>query len=171
MGKNAGRAKRDEVYGPVNPERIPVTEAHKRGVFDPMSGSLLRVPGTADPVSPEACNLGQAVFDGRMRYDLKLQYKRIETIKVDKGYQGPAVVCTITFHPIAGYVPDRAAIKYLVSQRNMEVWFAPILGTRVLMPFKVVIPTPFGTGMMQATRFTNSLPATSAAPAPAVRTQ
>ena len=60
--------------------------------------------------------------------------------------------------PIAGYVPDRAAIKYLKAQRNMEVWFAPILGTRVLMPFKVVIPTPIGTGVMQATRFTNSLP-------------
>ena len=25
---------------PINPERIPVTEAHKRGVFDPMTGSL-----------------------------------------------------------------------------------------------------------------------------------
>ena len=78
---------------PINPERIPVTEAHKRGVFDPMTGSLVRVPGTGDPVSPEACTQGTAVFDGRMRYDLKLEYKRIETIKVDKGYQGPVVVC------------------------------------------------------------------------------
>ena len=78
---------------PVNPDRIPVTEAHKRGVVDPMTGSLLRVPGTGDPVSPEACGLGQSVFDGRMRYDLKLEFKRIETIKVDKGYQGPVVVC------------------------------------------------------------------------------
>ena len=78
---------------PVNPDRIPVTEAHKRGVADPMTGSLLRVPGTGDPVSPEACGLGQSVFDGRMRYDLKLEFKRIETIKVDKGYQGPVVVC------------------------------------------------------------------------------
>ena len=61
---------------PVNPDRIPVTEAHKRGVVDPMTGSLLRVPGTGDPVSPEACSLGQSVFDGRMRYDLKLEFKR-----------------------------------------------------------------------------------------------
>ena len=102
-----------------------------------------------------------------MRYDLKLEYKRIETIKVDKGYQGPVVVCGIMFVPIAGYVPDRAAIKYLKAQRNMEVWFAPILGTRVLMPYKVMIPTPMGTGVLQATRFTNSI---SSSPA-AVRTQ
>lgn len=153
---------------PVNHERIPVTDAHKRGVSDPMTGSLLRVPGTGDPVSPEACRLGHSVFDGRMRYDLKLEYRRIETIKVDKGYQGPVVVCAVSFVPISGYVPDRAAIKYLKAQRNMEVWFAPILGTRVLMPFKVVIPTPIGTGVMQATRFTNSL---SSRPAAAIRTQ
>jgi hypothetical protein len=156
---------------PINPERIPVTEAHKRGVADPMTGSLLRVPGTGDPVSPEACTQGQAVFDGRMRYDLKLEYKRIETIKVEKGYHGPVVVCAISFVPIAGYIPDRAAIKYLKTQRNMEVWFAPILGTRVLMPYKLVIPTPVGTGVMQATRFTNSLPAQPGNPAAAMRTQ
>lgn len=143
---------------PINPERIPITDAHKRGVVDPMTGSLVRVPGTGDPVSPEACSQGQSVFDGRMRYDLKLEYKRMETVKVEKGYQGPAVVCTIMFTPIAGYVPDRAAIKYLIAQRHMEAWFVPILGTRVLMPYKVVIPTPIGTGMLQATRFTNALP-------------
>ncbi len=155
----------------INPDRIPVTEVHKRGVTDPMTGSLLRVPGTGDPVSPEACSQGQSVFDGRMRYDLKLEYRRIENIKVDKGYQGPVVVCAINFVPIAGYVPDRAAIKYLKAQRNMEVWFAPILGTRVLMPFKLVIPTPIGTGVMQATRFTNSMPTQTANPAAAMRTQ
>jgi hypothetical protein len=155
---------------PVNPQRIPVTDAHKRGVWDPMTGSLLRVAGTGDPVSPEACTNTTPVFDGRMRYDLKLEYKRIETIKVEKGYQGPAVVCTITFLPISGYVPDRAAIKYLKAQRNMEVWFAPILGTRVLMPYKLSIPTPLGTGVLQATRFTNTISSQSN-PAAALRTQ
>jgi hypothetical protein len=136
-----------------------------------MTGSLLRVPGTGDPVSAEACSQGQSIFDGRMRYDLKLEYRRIENIKVDKGYHGPVVVCAINFVPISGYVPDRAAIKYLKAQRNMEVWFAPILGTRVLMPFKLVIPTPIGTGVMQATRFTNSMRTQTANPAAAVRTQ
>jgi hypothetical protein len=149
---------------PVHPGRIPVTEAHKRGVSDPMTGSLVRVPGSGDPLSPEACNSGQAVFDGRMRYDLKLAYKRMETVKAAKGYQGPVVVCSIQFLPISGYVPDRVAIKYLVAQRNMEVWLAPILGTRVLMPFKVTIPTPLGTGTMQATQFINALQAQPALP-------
>ncbi len=37
---------------PVDADRIPVTEAHRHGVYDPMTGSLLRVPGTGDPVTP-----------------------------------------------------------------------------------------------------------------------
>ena len=144
---------------PVDADRLPVTEAHRRGVFDPMTGSMLRVPGTADPLSPEACRTGAAIFDGRMRYDLKLDFKRMETVKAEKGYHGPAVVCSLYFSPVAGYIPDRAAIKYLAAQRSMEVWLAPIAGTRVLVPFKVSIPTPLGTGILEAVHFvTTAMP-------------
>src|SRR4030081_1445523 len=33
---------------PVDGNRIPVTEAHRRGVFDPMTGSMLRVPANVE---------------------------------------------------------------------------------------------------------------------------
>jgi hypothetical protein len=138
---------------PVDPDRIPVTEAHKKGVFDPMTGSMLRVPGTADPVSPEACRGSAAEFDGRMRYDLKLEFKRMETVKSEKGYQGPVVVCAIYFAPVAGYIPDRPVIKHLAAARNIEIAFAPVLGTRILVPFRMVIPTYLGVAMLEATQF------------------
>jgi len=153
---------------PVDPRRVPVTDAHRRGVWDPMTASLLRVPGNGDPVSPEVCtNRTTAIFDGRMRYELQLEYRRMESVKHIKGYQGPVVVCAIYFIPISGYVPDRAAIKYLAAQRNMEIWLAPIAGTRVLVPFKLLIPTPLGQGMLLATEFN----ATPAPPKTTARTQ
>jgi Protein of unknown function (DUF3108) len=151
---------------PVDPERIPVTDAHRRGVFDPMTGSMLRVPGSGDPLSPDACRTGAAIFDGRMRYDLKLDYKRMETVRAEKGYQGPVVVCAVYFSPIAGYIPDRAVIKYLTAQRNIEVAFAPVAGTRILVPFRMVVPTPLGTAMLEATQFI-----TSATPPRVAKTQ
>jgi Protein of unknown function (DUF3108) len=151
---------------PVDPERIPVTDAHRHGVFDPMTGSMLRVPGSGDPLSPEACRTGAAIFDGRMRYDLKLDYKRMETVKAERGYQGPVVVCAVYFSPIAGYIPDRAVIKYLTAQRNIEVAFAPVAGTRVLVPFRMVVPTPLGAAMLEATQFI-----TSATPPRVAKTQ
>jgi len=138
---------------PVDADRIPVTDAHKKGVFDPMTSSLLRVPGNGEVLTPDACRTGAAVFDGRMRYDLKLDFKRMETVKADKGYHGPAVVCSVYFTPVAGYIPDRPVIKYLAGQRNIEIAFAPIVGTRILVPFRMVIPTPLGTAMLEATSF------------------
>jgi Protein of unknown function (DUF3108) len=148
-----------EPVPPVDPDRIPITEAHKKGVFDPMSSTLVRVPGAGEVVSPEACHAGAAVFDGRLRYELKLDFKRMETVRADKGYYGPAVVCALYFTPIAGYIPDRPVIKYLAGQRNIEVTLVPIAGTRYLVPFRTVIPTPLGTAVLEATSFvTQAMP-------------
>jgi Protein of unknown function (DUF3108) len=138
---------------PVDPDRVVVTDAHRRGVLDPMTGSMLRVTGNGDPVSPEACHTTEAIFDGRMRYDLKLDFKRMETVRAEKGYQGPVVVCAVYFVPIAGYIPDRPVIKYLATQRNIEIAFAPVAGTRVLVPFWMKIPTPLGPARLEATQF------------------
>jgi hypothetical protein len=138
---------------PVDPDRLPLTDAHRRGVFDPMTGSMLRVPGTADPLGPEACRAANSIFDGRMRYDLKLDFKRMETVRAERGYQGPVVVCAVYFSPVAGYIPDRPVIKYLSAQRNMEIAFAPVAGTRILVPFRMIIPTPLGVAMLEATQF------------------
>jgi hypothetical protein len=151
---------------PVDPDRIPVTEAQRRGVYDPMTGAMLRVPGTADPLTPEACRTGAAIFDGRLRYDLKLDFKRMESVKAERGYRGPVVVCAVFFSPVAGYIPDRPVIKYLTAQRNIEIAFAPVAGTRILVPFWMKIPTPLGPAMLEATQFI-----TQAAPPRVAKTQ
>lgn len=142
-----------EPQTPPQPERIPITEAHRRGVTDPMTASLIRIPGNGDMIGPDACKGSSSVFDGRMRYDLKLAFKRIDVVKADKGYAGPAAVCAIYFVPVAGYIPDRPAIKHLIAQRDMEAWLVPIAGTRVMVPFRITIPTPLGTGALQANQF------------------
>lgn len=137
----------------TEPERVPVTEAVKHGVLDPMTATLIRMPGTGDLMTPEACARTLPVFDGRLRYDLRLSYKRTDEVKADKGYAGPAIVCAVNFTPVAGYIPTRTAIKYLTEQRDMEIWLVPIAGTRVLVPFRAEGPTPIGRAILQATEF------------------
>jgi hypothetical protein len=149
-----------------SPERIPVTEAHRNGVHDPMTASLIRVPGNGDLMRPEACQQAISVFDGRMRYDLKLVYKRMDKVRADKGYDGPVVVCTVQFTPISGFVPSRPAIKYLIQQRDIEVWLAPIAATRVVVPFRLIVPTPMGTGILNATQFVTAAQKPRAAATP-----
>jgi hypothetical protein len=134
-------------------ERLPITEAHQRGVLDPMTATLMHVAGAGDLLSPEACKHTVSIFDGRLRYDLQFVFKRMDTVKADKGYAGPVVVCAVYFTPIAGYVPSRAAIKYIAKLRDIEIWMAPIAGTRVLVPFRLETPTPIGHAVLEATQF------------------
>ena len=84
-----------------------------------------------------------------MRYDLQLVFKRLDRVRSEPGYQGSAVVCAVYFSPIAGYVRDRYAIKYLMQLRDMEMWLAPIAGTRVMVPYRASVPTPIGLGVLR----------------------
>jgi Protein of unknown function (DUF3108) len=88
----------------ASPDRVPVTEAHRRGVSDPMTATLIRVPGNGDMLGPQACQRTLSIFDGRTRYDLQLAFKRLDRVTSERGYQGVAVVCAVSFSPIAGHV-------------------------------------------------------------------
>jgi hypothetical protein len=144
-------------------DRVPLTDAQRHGVLDPMTASLMRMAGDGNLLTPEACQRKLAIFDGRLRYDLDMAFKRMDTVKAEKGYAGPVVVCSVDFRPLGGYIPSRATIKYLSKQRDMEVWLAPIAGTRVLVPFRAEGPTPIGEAVLQATEFvTEAIPTTRA---------
>ena len=136
-----------------------------------MTASLIRVPGNGDLMRPEACQRAISVFDGRMRYDLKLAFKRMDRVRADKGYDGPAVVCAVQFTPISGYVPSRPAIKYLIQQRDIEVWLAPIAATRVVVPFRLIVPTPLGTGRAARRRSSSPRHRSRAPPSTSPKTQ
>jgi hypothetical protein len=161
---SAGTVKDMVVEPPTtpHPDRIPLTDAHRRGVVDPLSASLIRVPGASDTMTPDACKRTLPVFDGRMRFDLHLSFNRMEKVQV-KGYSGPVVVCTVRFVAVAGHVPERPAIKYLEAQTDMEMWLAPIAGTRIVAPYKLSLPTPLGRGVLEATQFI-ATPAAAARP-------
>lgn len=163
MAIDGGTVTEFTVNPPPNPDpnRVPITEAHRHAITDPMTASLIRVSGNGDLLSADACTRSAPIFDGRLRYDLKMAFKRMETVKAEKGYQGRVVVCAIYFSPVAGYIPGRKVIEYLTGLRDMEVWLAPVIGTRVLVPYKVSIPTPLGVAVLEATQFVSS-----AAPGP-----
>jgi hypothetical protein len=136
-----------------DPERVPVSETQRRGVTDPVAASIVPVPVHGDPVSPEACQRNIPIFDGQIRYDLHLAFKRMEQAKAEKGYEGPVVVCSVHITPIAGYVRNGTAMKYVKELKDIEAWLAPIANTRMLMPFRISTPTPIGVGVMEATQF------------------
>jgi len=130
---------------------IPVTDAYRRGVLDYVTSMSIHVPGTGDVVAPEACEQSIAVFDGRLRYDRRRFFKRVETVEIGKGYRGSVVVCAGQTVPVAGFTPEQ--IKEVSAQRSNEIAFAPVAGTRILVPFWIKSTTPLGAIKIEATSF------------------
>jgi len=140
--------------------QVPITDAHRTGVLDPMTALLVHVPGAGKTAVPEACERTIPIFDGHTRYNLRLSFKRVDTVNNEGVYQGPVIVCAMKFFPVAGYDPKHFLVTYLAAQRDIEIWLAPIAGSRLMVPYRMSMPTPMGLGILQATKF-ESVPAKS----------
>ncbi len=145
-----------ETMTPQPPEyadRLPVTDADRRGVSDPLSAVLIPTKLGGGAMAASDCNRTLKIFDGRRRYNLALAYSRMDKVALDRGYSGPILVCGVVLQPIAGYRADSMIVKYVAGRRNMELWFAPIAGTSVIAPLLVLMPTLIGTLKIQADQF------------------
>jgi Protein of unknown function (DUF3108) len=150
---------------PVRKDRLPVTDADRRGVTDPLSAVLIPTKAGPGVLSSSDCNHLLMIFDGRRRYNLVLRYGRMSKVTVTHGYAGPILVCGVILQPIAGYRSDSLLVKYVAGRRDMELWFAPVGGSAVMAPVRVLMPTLIGTLKIEADRFEAA--ATPAPPAPA----
>lgn len=85
-----------------NTKKYPVPPAEQERGVDPMSAVTLILSGlSADAKNP--CGTVAPVFDGRRRYNVEFTYIKDQTVKLDKVYKGPAHLCRIRYHQIAGY--------------------------------------------------------------------
>lgn len=151
---------------PNKADRVPIGDEHKRGVTDPLSAMLIPSTVEAPPMSPGQCNRTLPIFDGQRRYDLVMAFKRMDTLKLDRGYSGPALVCAVMLRPIAGYRADSTLVKYVGGRTGLEIWFMPIEGTHVIAPGLLKMPTGVGTLEIEAERVERA-PPRPAPPAPA----
>lgn len=130
---------------------IPLDDADRQGVTDPLSAMLLI--SANDAMEPANCNRTLPIFDGRRRYNLVLTYKRIDNVKNEHGYSVPVLVCNAILQPIGGYRADSMIVRYVAGKSDIELWFAPITGTSVMAPIQMIVPTLVGTLKIQAVQF------------------
>jgi hypothetical protein len=134
------------------PGRIPLRAEDTHGIVDPLGAIFVPVAGREPLVGPAACNRSVPIFDGYTRFNIQLAYVGERHVTA-KGYSGPVVVCSARYIPIAGHDPERPAIKFMVENREMEVWLAPIESARVLVPFRASVSTMIGTTVVEASEF------------------
>jgi Protein of unknown function (DUF3108) len=132
-----------------SPKKIPVTKEQLRGVLDPMTGAFLQARPNLANADLQVCDETIPVFDGKLRFDLVLvpkQQKQIEK-KTPDGYAGPAAVCGVKFVPISGFRPGDRGINFMSShQDQIEVWLVQLPNTGLYLPYRISVPTAFGSG-------------------------
>jgi hypothetical protein len=136
---------------PHESDRVPIADAHKLGVVDPLTAFL--IPGPDDPAAREGCEHNLGIFDGRRRYDLALSFKRTDTIKGDNNKLSTVLVCAVKFMPVSGHRTSSPLVKFLSEGRDIEVWLAPVTGTRILAPVRMAVASLVGNMVLQADQF------------------
>lgn len=127
------------------PDRVPVTPVHIRNVLDPVGAFVVALNRTGPGIGPAACNRTVRVFDGWQRYDVKLTFKASKHVNGGPGaYSGEVFVCSARYVPVAGHRTERDSVKYMADNKRLEVQLVPIAGTRLLIPYRLVIGTKMG---------------------------
>jgi hypothetical protein len=130
---------------------VQVTPNLLRHIVDPLSAML--IPVDNDAFAHANCDKTLHIFDGRRRYNLALSFKRVDKMKIERGYAGRVLVCGVVLRAIAGYDPDSLLVRYLAGKDDLELWFAPVAGREIIAPVRALMPTLIGTLEIRATEF------------------
>jgi len=137
---------------PPGSNRVPLRRDHMHGVLDPLSAviglSQLRRPNRGR----QSCNDELRIFDGKMRYDLRLRYKTTRQVS-SSGYSGPAYVCRVKFQPIAGHKASKDEMRFLKDSDEIEVWLIPVRKANLFVPYYIYLPLPVGSASMTSEEF------------------
>jgi hypothetical protein len=111
----------------------PASEEERAGALDPitvMLGLTLAMPGGSDT----PCTGTLPVFDGKARYDLRLENQGVDEVRTG-AWRGEAIECHAYLEPISGYDPGDRPTEEDVA-RPVRIWLAPVDGIHVPVRFK-----------------------------------
>jgi hypothetical protein len=153
IGMSRGNVSKVIVTPPFTeaPDRVPVTGAHRQDVSDPLA-ALLMPMSHSNPMNKANCNRTIRVFDGAQRFDVKMAFAGTEKVDI-KGYSGPVLICSARYVPLAGHFPKRPATQFMVNNRELSTWLAPVAGSNVLAPVRINVKTQVGMVSIVARQF------------------
>jgi len=140
----------------VRRRQVPVTKEQLRNVLDPLTAAFLYARDDGPGGESKVCDRTVPVFDGKQRFDIVLKPKRTEPLGGDApaNLVGSVAVCQVKYVPIAGYRPDHPGVKYVMENEDIEVWLVRLPETSLYLPYRILMPTAWGTGSATLTEVT-----------------
>jgi len=126
---------------PPRLDQIPLQRSQLRNVNDMLSAFIIK----STQLGPQVCDRTFNIFTGVERFDLELRYASAENATSARtGYQGPVILCQLNYIPISGHYASSEITNYLQGSERILIWYAPVVGSDIFIPYRVLIGTTFG---------------------------
>lgn len=129
------------------PDVVPLKPEHLKGVFDPLTSLIvLSQHRDGDP-----CVRRIGVFEGKQRFDIVFTPLRQERVQEAKptGHPVGAHVCRVKYTPVAGHKMNKET-QAAINADGIEVALRPVPTAGMLVPYRIVMPTPLGSAVLTA---------------------
>ena len=136
-------------YGQNSPDRVPLTEASKRDITDPLSAFLMPAPVGANPVGPAACNRRVPVFDGYTRFDVTLELRRGQGDPHPRLFRAGDDLFR-ALYPDRRAQAGRQGDPVHGQQQGHEYLARPVPHLPMVVPYRVSLMTMAGTAVIEA---------------------
>jgi hypothetical protein len=125
-------------YVPLRPENF-------KDAFDPLTAVMVmsRVKGT------NPCARRIPIFDGKQRFDLLVSSSGQQKVSEARPSGQPSIgyLCKVRYIPIAGH-KDNDDTRNMASNNGIEVALRPVPSAGLLVPYRITVPTKWGTASM-----------------------
>jgi len=125
----------------------PANDEQRDGAVDPVS-ALLRIGLQQSSEPGELCAGRIPVFDGKARYDLRLEVAGSNDIR-NRAYRGAAIRCHAYYEPIAGYDPEDLPSASDIAE-PIVLWLAPFNDGAYHLPVRIRTNSGFGAITIEA---------------------
>jgi len=132
------------LVSPAEPgKRKPVPKALAAAGLDPLTALL---HSTTVPLDTKPCALKVPIFDGRRRFDIRLEYigpvklKRPVSPLLDRA----AIKCRIHIRRVAGFTAKEVRDMDRGRKRNAVIWVSKLRRLKMWMPVRFVYPSRWG---------------------------
>lgn len=124
-----------------NINRVPVERSQLSGVNDMLATFVLRGSG----LDKSLCDRRMHIFTGIERFDLNFSYAKDDVATSKRtGYQGPVVLCHISYKPISGHYTTSELTNSLAQDDRILIWYAPLHDSGYFLPYRVLLTTSMG---------------------------
>jgi hypothetical protein len=124
-----------------NIDRIPLERKQLNNVNDMLAAFVLR----GEKLDRSLCDYKAQVFTGVERFDLTFSFAKDDVATSKRtGYQGPVVLCHISYKPISGHYTTSEITNSLAQEDRILIWYAPLRDTGYFVPYRVLLTTSMG---------------------------